>query len=969
MFGNSKSQGLAEFIAYGLTLPKLVTKLKSKKLRERKENKGIWQTLINLVKDLIGLLLGGTKLKDYSVSMFENLENLSVALGTINNENINKIEREPSGVKLFLDFTNDQLVSLIQLVKKGTKKEIDYLPTISEDAGRVERIIYLAKLFPTLLMDNKHRGTLVMMLDFMYAKPTGMLQNIIRNILTPEDNDLERQVEKLKLLSDEVDKLKKDLSESVAKGISTAFDESSYLSKQDDSDLLDIVVDLDLPSLLEEFSIEEVAKILKDGNYRRTLIDGYEAKIKAEARESRWVVNQSRVLGYFMAHGVIDEGYNLNAHNIIAGRLLTTNARAVAKPSLEATVDKLATLYGIEYSDKETVERAAELATNTKGMTTLMSTLATIKEQSLKLNFDNDKTKMIKGYSTELSPSTLDVRVRPMKEKKKLSGKGYELKFEVPDSDVTKTDPMGIFVMEDNTTTKYTRGATLLGNEVARGSKLAEILNADESFTSEGFSLAKTKANRRLILSIKHAVEEDIDPEELFKNRVGNSLTPVFDNSGKIKDFRYLMSKQNKKEILQLNRRASKVVGITFAGVSNKVNRADSNKNIMKLIAKDMKKNYEGDSVGKNMYPYVEVGKHADNKEGRAIYDVLPFAFKEFVNEYPKKKIAVRADMLHEYFGYKNIDILNNKVVTKNVPRGVLKKLKLANKVWEGIVDIYSTDITIRTPDVVISNTTSNVAYLAQLGYNPVEVVKDFQALTPTIYAHVAAHKDKLELGIKAQIGTITKEEKRKLTRIDALIKSNPAIEEIMEEGLLGNIVEEVIAAGDDDGKGNIVKEFIREKVDKLPEIVQVGLDNMYVTKNTDAYKNIERAVQMGDFIARVVLNNNLRKDGVPKKERMIRLRDAFVNYSKLYAPLEEYGNRMGVIKFTKYAKGAQRSFGVLANEKPLYALMSLVAQELLFEIDDVLDQNVLTRSYRSMKFNPMDILTTVATPDALRPF
>jgi hypothetical protein len=122
-------------------------------------------------------------------------------------------------------------------------------------------------------------------------------------------------------------------------------------------------------------------------------------------------------------------------------------------------------------------------------------------------------------------------------------------------------------------------------------------------------------------------------------------------------------------------------------------------------------------------------------------------------------------------------------------------------------------------------------------------------------------------------------------------------------------------------------------------------------------------ATQYSDFVARATEYQLLQERGVGKKEAMEHVMDAFVNYNKPATAFEEYLNNMGLIMFTKYFKRIQRAIAKGFKDKPLNVLIAILGQSALYDIDDIYDQNMLTRSYGNIGINPFEHIERAFIP------
>jgi hypothetical protein len=972
VFGNKNGRGLAEFIAYGMTNTKVIKKLKQDKIKVENKNQTLYAKILEFVIKLIESVYNKENaFKGDDKSLFKNLKDLSLALSESNYKVIKDIKRKPSWLSVVANTGNAGLVKAITFVQDKVKDDSPYYAKLPKNANRLERTIWMTKTLTKMATNPLRKGDLSTALDLMHVKPTGVLQNVIRSIGTPEEGGLSRELQTLGVVADNIDHRKKTTTDLTAASIHEGFGKS--LTIKEDTALLDAVVDIDLVALESKYNYEEMKNLVINEEARDEEILHLEAVIDAGTGKSTWVKNQARGLGYYMVHhAAYTDGQNLNAANIQKGVLFDNRP---LKTDLEVTIDTLATLYGLKYTNKKSVKIVGKLFDNKNGMENVLANLRLIKKESLIRNFNGDKTSMMKGYSVELTDPNLEVMIRPTSEKKEMATRGYKIQHTANKSPVTDTAKMSIYVSEDYSNNKYLRGATLLGAMMAKGTTLMEILGKTSEYTNRRYLLAKAKANLRLTKAKKVMATEDIYPATIDYSTIEDaSLVPIINHEGEVKEFRYVLNKEVKRNILKQNTRASRVIGTTLAAIDNKVDRTEHNRDIMKLIAEDMAENFDVDMYtpgedyisDNNGYTYKIIGRKVKDEQGRDTYALLPTEMQQFIDSYPEHFIVVRADMVHNYFGFRVWSLVGNDKVksTDLVSPEIKKGLRLTGKIWEDTVSIAKTTITIKTPAVFLSNEASNTLQLSQMGFAPVEVLKRKAEMIAATTVYLKDRQALLKLELKVRLKTATKSDTNKILRLKESMKSNDNIHELFEAGFFSNIVEDVLVHTDEEVNSNLVSAYVDEKTEKyLDSSIKKAVDTLFVTKDTDLFQQIELAIQMSDFVARAVANSFYREQGMGIEKRHNRLRDDFVHYPDLYSPLEEYLNRMGIVMFTKYIKGVLRTLKHLGNEKPLYLALAMLGQELLTDVDDITDKNPLTGSFHSLEADPMGVVTTAGTP------
>ena len=452
--------------------------------------------------------------------------------------------------------------------------------------------------------------------------------------------------------------------------------------------------------------------------------------------------------------------------------------------------------------------------------------------------------------------------------------------------------------------------------------------------------------------------------EGTYTPEYGNNLVPVLDQYDNITDYRYMMTKDTKRTLLNQDITAAEVIGRTLGSIDDKVVTKAHNDKILKFILADMKANYDEDtSVGKlNKQEYIEIKKDSNNPKVQEIYKILPSNMKQAILDSDRGYIAVRRDMLHSYFGFRDATLTDFFGLYNITPEVIKRWIKYAEAIWKDIISISKVDIIIRTPIVFIGNIISNFMYSVVMGTNPLAVGK----IQLESMRNLTAYMDKAKELKEAKIEEISgKNVKSKIARLEKELKDNP-VHELMEAGMYTAIIEDVNKRDlkSTNRLAQRAKEF--DLVRSAPQFIKTGVNWLYLNENTPYFQKITKFTQYSDFIARATEFKILQAKGVKKEEAINTVLDTFINYTKPASSFEEYLNDMGFIMFTKYAKRIQRVIMKSGKEKPMNILLSVLGQEAFFEVDDIWDQHPLVRSYTNIGINPIEHIERFLTPSAL---
>ena len=944
-----------EFIAYGLTNPKVMNKLKAhKSKREESTGNTLFHKLSNLLNKLLDIVFGKTSWSNLNKTMKKQLEQLTFELMQHNNTASIEVQKsKQSSLGKLLNVGNEQLAGGINKVLDWAKGEKEDIPKLRPNAGRAENLIFMAKFLPKLMLREDLRGLRNQVLSALFMKPENTVQNIIRDVEDP--TDLERIIEQLGMDSDAIDRVRELTVDVVRSEIRSKFGRKP--TKVEEEAITKSAIDVDIGTIYEKYGEKEISKLLKDPEVLMKKINQVKGELrKLDNVHYNWNVNQSTGLGFYLATGKAGYVQNLNAHNIAAG--LLSSKRRTADKKVTVKIDELSTLIGMQYTPEASNKLLASMIDETpEAIKYIVDLNEGAKKDAREQIFETD-VNIIKGYSKEIFDDSIDVKVRPMSEADTMKAEGYEL-ITLLDKDVK--DPnvkeMGVFKSKLYINSSYNRAATRMTDLNRRGTSLSEVMFTNGDFVAKRALATEIKKIKKSSEDIVKQMEEgEYTPDPSQK------LSPVLNQDGFVVDYRYMMGKDTKKEVLGQDTQVSEVLGRTIGSIRDKVDTDIQNQAVLDIILQDMKDNYvDGSSTGRNQYEYIKIEYNSPNKTVSEIYKLLPKHMKQAILDSDEKFIAVRRDMLHNYFGFRDKSIVDFFGIHNITPEVIQRWIRFAEKLWQQIVSISKVDIIIRTPAVFIGNVISNFMYSVVMGTSPVKVlkmqVKNMQAVTK--YVNTQREIEKLRVS-----GMAGSNNTKRIATLEAELKRNP-VHDLMEAGMYQAIVEDLDKQ--DYKSSNKLAQKLHEGMETMPEFIREGTNWLFLNEKTSYFKMMTQATQYSDFVARATEYQILTAKGMSKKEAKQRVLDAFVNYGKPASSFEEYLNNMGMFMFTKYMKRIQRAVGASVRNKPLNVLLSILGQEMFFEVDDIQDQNVLTRSWANLDQDLFEHFRRAYTPTSLQ--
>ena len=947
--------GLHEFVSYAMTNPGMIEELKSFNVGlPKKENHPDWASkLTALVRELMEKIVKfakGPKYVDSNKNANDSMVELVTALAKANNRQMES-KRNRAFERVMATLVKPEAKIKEWLSKGGESVKKRPMPTM-KNKGLWESTKFLSKMAARSLVDeNAKRSLEFVMGSYKGLRPEGSIMTVLRDM--SESDNFQDAVEHLGLMSQNIDQQREMIFHQTVAALKAGFDRS--LTGRENEVLATMIFDTDLSSVYHLY--DNIGDMIKDKKVLDTELKRLkgELKIITKPNEYNYMEAQAQGLGWFMVTGQASVAQMFNAHNIAS--MLGSKSRRDADPKVEELVDVIATLEAIKVVDEDTrVEMAVLMEEESNGVDLLVAHHSGHKETSKKALFSSpsDKMKVIKGYSKEIYDKDTNFQIAPKADAAKLKKMGWkkvdkDLGNHALDSSGVE---MAMYTTTLDTRQNLHRVALRFTDTGRKGTSIREV------HRQGGKEFHSLKAEND-ILKLERAMYKEIMEMEkgtykAKKEHMG--IAPMLGNGGRPKDFRYMMNKQSKKELLGMDRRVVNIMGRMQASTFDKEVTATYNEEAMKIIVEDAEKNFKKKGLAKNTKEYIKIEADSNNDEVRDLWGVVPSSIK---NKYPKG-FMIRRDMMHSFLGYRELSI-GDAPGFKYLPEIGKRGLTVAESIWKEIVKISKVDIIIRVPGVLIGNIVSNFMYSAMSGSSPLKIAQLQLQGVKELNKYLENNKELIRLQGLVQAGKGTSTIERKIKALQNVLDTSSA-KDLMDAGFYMSIIEE-LGAEEFAEQGKISK-FIDDKTKSMPSFVNDGIHMLYITDKTKVFKTINLATQYSDFVARYAQYHLMREKGVSKEKSLKTVRDAFINYNKPNSRLVEYANQMGLVMFTKYFTRIQKAIKEHAREHPIKVLLAVLGQDLVIgDVDDMYDQSIATKDLGNIFYNPLDTLTRAITP------
>lgn len=748
------------------------------------------------------------------------------------------------------------------------------------------------------------------------------------------------------------------------------------------------MLDTDLSSLLEHYSIDELPDILNNiesykekaySDMLKEVDNNFKDRVGKYSKDDykRYITNQANSLAYFMNF----QSYRNEIEGAIGVKNPTMIAMAVGtganlKPNKKvvSAIDKYVTLAALEYLESDVKDLIVDkLRTEPKGMEAMMNYHRTNKAESLEKNFGGNPALMIKGYRYDVVEDYIDIKIAPVSEESLLKSQGFRRVSKEPlrKSPDDNSEERAIYINDFiPSTASFNQQAVSYLGHTGRGSKLSDIYNdkilkgADARTVEQEWYDSIVDLTKNSSLAARKLMSPNYSPAN-YKDKKGseNIMIPIFDEHGDLRDFAYLMSKKTKKDLLGLDTSLTKSLSHMSARTIDKYEAQKLNER----VADELYKDYAQANSAERQYHFVEMSFESKDPYIREIYKMLEPSFKNYLEEKFGGKIMVRASTMLNFFGQRDMDYRNTaNYREKDVP---YKKVLLASlDVARQVAKLAKMEIVLRFGSTIYNNFVSNGITLLIRGVPITSIVKDQIEGGRLLNKYLKDTKELKKLEAKKKAGGDVRDVE--IENLKRELERNP-IRDMMEFGLFSTIQTfEDINLDDKDNswtarqvrKYTVENENISEGV---REWMQKGYDWAFVTDRTVIGKTLTKLVQMGDFVARYALYKHYMRDNkMSKKEALEKVSDEFINYDLPVNKAVKFFNDYGFLFFTRYYIVSQKVMAMLASDRPVSAGL-VVGLQAMFNTDfaDILDGNVLTKNVGELVSDPFTNLFNSLSP------
>lgn len=997
VFDVKEPNSLAEFLAVGTTNKKIMRKLKTISLKETTES--LYERIISTLKNVFNVLFGKVTLskglprvyaalqghtsKSDAANIQEALLDLTAAISAAGYEasktvKSNKFNLLNSVIKAFGGIVVKGDTMTGPAVQKLTNilKNVELSDVLINSMEKKQSFSTLVKAFSLALASKKARYQLR---EFLF-KHTKLAKNqLFMSLLKDfqDTDDASKELERIGLHTRNLDANIQQNINIARQSLNAEF--GRELTREERRSLTVAALRTDLSCLVEDANVsnlDEIKTLLTDGAALTAKIDEARKAIESIKDSSKFkakVFNRIKALSYYMVTGNGNFDLHFSANHIVNDITKYSNYSDTDIKNLTTAVDKLVTYYAIELTDSNVKQQLVTLPD--EGLKNFLALHNRYTKDSK--NRKNDFRRYIKGsvktlgapdihYSmTFANPASIPYGVTPIAE---VASKTEGLK--------------NLLVLRENFyTPPHREGATfafvdskVIGDSFLENTDLDTSLDVD--FVNKIRRFAATTAAKfdKKELSFSNIADMSVPfiPVPKFTQPAATDvdLLSIEDNTF---DYRIIPNYDIIENQMSADMDGIEILSNMFGHRERNMTATDANKIILNFLIKDAKenmdkttkmlKNPDGD-FNKAGIKYITLSKNKIELSSDE-YRLLPDVIKNYIHN--GKTLYIREDWLPDLFGVKSISTAN---LFSN------PKWKYFAKVIEhtlkAIALVAKNNIVFRTPAVVVGNIIGNMVYCVLTGNNIIDVTKAHIKYSQALTDYLQTRRDMEVLQLKQATRGVTLEEEKKIRWYQNHLE-NSIVHPLIKAGLFQAIIEDIDVTRNET-VGGLARKLKETKVyNKSPKWVKEIARQAFMVEGTFLHDTIFKATQYSDFVSRCVQYEFLMKKAgltpgdkhTKSKEDAIisEILEAFINYDKPSSSIEQWMNDMGLVMFTKYFKRIQRVIRTQATTRPISSLLFTLSQMSLVDVDDIFEQNLVSKNYGAIVHTPLDNIISAFTP------
>ncbi len=746
----------------------------------------------------------------------------------------------------------------------------------------------------------------------------------------------------INIVKSQIDALRQDYREKIPEQLATHF--SRKVTKSEYS-AMHKIGRIDMLTLGQEASLN---LLLDPSTVASEILAEEETLSKLAGNNLSIYKNKSKALAHYMlTKEVTSDNLLTNAHAI--AKLLNENEVAHVVDGLEASIDRLTSLYAFQNLDAETKNKLKVLAKNENaGLSMIVGYLENTREQELSRidsgnNGDVSRNNAIKGYIPTVVQNGHSLVIEDDSKHNEMIFKGYtRIRDYLGDPSEKYAGRRGVYVSSVGGRNTFKQGVAQSVHATYSGvdARTGQTKSGDTSGMIVG-----SKARR--IAKSKTLKGDNLKP--------GAYLMPVFDKDGELSAYERPMPSEELSAV-PVDDHMGRMLGVWSGRILEEHVADEFNTELIEVLKTIHEKETEGKTDKEAGFINL-ADPYLDNPVIKDAWGTMGWKLKKDAAEIfgESNYFPVRGDMVDDAIGYRaagvtdpwtGITHLSKKtqenfrdLTTAIAGKNAYKWLAKGEGAVMDVVSYAKTTIVIRSVMMLYENGMSNNLHLLTLGMSPLKIFTSQRDKYVEISQYTKNREDIIKLGVNLTSDKTTPAEAARLNaQIQALEDANSqlSIAPLIEAGEFSTVSESLTEADVAIREGKW-SDYIEKAAGKLPSFMGTIARNALVTKDTALFQGLNRAIQYSDFIAKAALYDHLMiKKGMTQEEALAVISEEFVNYNRLPGRGRDYLESVGALWFYNYKLRITKIAIKTIRERPLSALLYMGSVGPAWGIDTV---------------------------------
>ena len=635
------------------------------------------------------------------------------------------------------------------------------------------------------------------------------------------------------------------------------------------------------------------------------------------------------------------------------------------RPSQEANedivkiIDQLTSLYAIRDTKASIKKGIMSLAQQDKdAVAALFGNIVYLRKEEAKKTEGKAKYNAYKGYIPSTAKSGYTLRVVSDSKQREMERKGFKRIGTYQKSTLDPSGSMGYYFCDFANKPMFNEGTMQIINMTANG------VDLNSGFSTE--MLGGYITDRNSVRAIAKQADQ-FGTSEYGQKKIANEerLLPVFDENGNVFAYERMLDPAMISK-LQKDTDITNMLGVWNGRQLEERMARETNQKLIDALFKQWNrdKGYLTKRKG-----YVDVFEEA--KTNPVLADAVRLINPDLRNMIESKfgeHFMVRRDQLDDVIGVRSASVSDiytgvsywSPETLKQMKRFATLIFRTEDNAYEKLIKgeralQYATAsarklIVVKSTVVPMINIASNLLQLKTYGLG----IDDFKEI-PSIISQIETYlKNQLEIiDLETQLKSAVNDPyKRNMlqAQLDAKQNAQKALTDIyplIQQGEFSTIADVGLTTDELDLASGRITEYLDKAVNKLPGAVKQVGRYLLITEDTPIYRALNKSVQYGDFVAKVLLYKHLVKnDNLSEKEALGNVKEAFVDYDKYTGRTRQLLENYGLSWFYNYKLRSVKAATYMLRHKPLASLLSLAVPTDLFfgTIGTPLTENVFSK-------------------------